>query len=162
VAKQGERPQFVQVTCEQCARIFRRTHGAVKRVKRIFCNRVCRRKFFVGANSPNYRGGHDPNRGCHWISLAAKIRKRDDYTCLRCGMTQVENGRKLDVDHIKPWRSFEDKNEANEPSNLASLCKRCHRIKSATIERDWLRGDRLGMLQYEKAVRLPPLFASVP
>jgi 5-methylcytosine-specific restriction endonuclease McrA len=106
-----------------------------------------------------YRGNADPNRGGEWRRLAEQIRTRDRHTCQRCGTTQLTNGRKLDVDHIRPWRSFTDKRQANDPTNLISLCKRCHRHKTATIERQWLKGDRLAMLQYEKAVKLPPLFA---
>lgn len=82
------------------------------------------------------------------------MRERDGYTCRRCGMTQTENGEALAVDHIKPWRSFTSEIEANDPSNLASLCKKCHGYKTSKVEREWLVGDRIAMAQYEKAVGL--------
>jgi 5-methylcytosine-specific restriction endonuclease McrA len=105
--------------------------------------------------------GHDPNRGPAWLKLAAAIRKRDGYICQRCNKTQDENGQKLDVDHIKPWRLFDDAAEANDPANLTSLCKRCHNLKTTVIERKYLKGDVLAMRQYEKAVKLPPLLARI-
>jgi len=152
--KQNERLAMVQVTCEHCARTFRRTAGAVKRAAHLFCNRVCASKFMSGEQHANWRGGHEPNRGPVWLRLAASMRKRDGYRCRRCGRTQAENGASLEVDHIKPWRSFENKAEANDPSNLASLCKTCHRHKTGSIERKWLRGDVLAMQQYEDAIKL--------
>jgi 5-methylcytosine-specific restriction endonuclease McrA len=109
----------------------------------------------VGPQNPGYRGTQDANRGTGWYRLAASIRKRDGYICRRCRRTQVENGKSLDVDHIKPWRSFENKADANDPSNLASLCRRCHCHKTTSIEAKWLRGDVLAMQQYERAIALP-------
>jgi 5-methylcytosine-specific restriction endonuclease McrA len=117
--------------------------------------------FYVGANHSFWRGGGNPNRGSGWIKLAAKIRQRDGYICQRCNRTQAENGERLAVDHIRPWRSFKNKSEANDPANLASLCKKCHGYKTSKVERAWLKGDMLPMQQYERAVKLPPLLAVV-
>lgn len=158
VAKQSERLALVEVTCAQCARTFRRTRAAVKRVANVFCNKVCARKFLSGENHPHWRGGHDANRGPAWLKLAASIRERDGHACRRCGRTQAENGRKLDVDHIVPWRLFNSAEIANQPSNLVSLCARFHRIKTAKMERAYLIGDCLGMHAYEQSISLPPLF----
>lgn len=151
--KQHRRPAMQTITCLQCGRIFRRTYGAVKRVARAFCNRACFAKFNRGENCSGWRGGHDPNRGLKWIAVAATIRDRDGHICKRCGKAEAENGRKLDVDHIRPWRAFDDKQQANEMLNLVSLCAVCHRQK-AKAERAWLRGDVMGMRQYEQAIGL--------
>lgn len=159
--KAGERLAMVEVTCEHCARIFKRTKGAVKRVKHIFCNKVCLHKFMRGENSPGWRGGHDPNRGPAWLALAAKIRDRDMHICTRCGRTEKENGQKLDVDHIQPWRALIQFGieVANDPANLTSLCRKCHRWKTAHVDTAWLkRGDCLTMSEYQRQVKLPPLF----
>jgi 5-methylcytosine-specific restriction endonuclease McrA len=153
---------MIEVTCAHCARIFRRTRGAVKRTKLAFCNDLCRSKYFVGERAANWRGGHDPNRGPGWLKLARSIRDRDGHICTRCGMTEAENRQKLDVDHIQPWRSLIEFGieVANAPENLTSLCRKCHRWKTATIEQRWLdRGDCLAMSEYQKQVKLPPLFA---
>ncbi len=160
-AKQSERLAMVPVECCGCGRGFRRTAGAVKRVQRVFCSRECRAKFFVGDKCAQWRGGHDHNRGPAWRTLAEKIRERDGYACRRCGKTQAENKRRLDVDHIVPWRAFDRVEDANDPYNLASLCATCHRHKTAKIERAFLNGDCLVQWQDENAVRLPPLFAQV-
>lgn len=161
--KASERLAMVQVTCAQCARIFRRTKGAVKRVENVFCNKVCRAKFTTGENHPHWRGGHDANRGPAWRKLAAEIRDRDEHICRRCGRTETENKQKLDVDHIVPWRAFPGRPDvANDPRNLVALCKRCHRIKTSTAERDYLKGDCYEMAKYERAISLPPLLQHYP
>lgn len=160
----SKRLAMVEVTCAHCARIFRRTQGAVKRTKRSFCNNVCRVKFMRGENTGNWRGGHNPNRGPAWLKLAASIRDRDEHICTRCGMTEAENGQKLDVDHILPWRQMLafGLEAANAPSNLTSLCRKCHRWKTSTVEHKWVHeGDCLAMSEYQRRIKLPPLFQKV-
>lgn len=152
----SKQPQMIEVTCAQCARMFsRRDTKHVRRYRVHFCNIVCRGKFVKGPNHALYRGDCDPNRGRAWTRLAESIRSRDGHVCQRCGRTQEENGQRLSVDHIRPWRSFSDKAIANEPSNLTSLCRSCHAQKTAAAERLWLKGDVLALQQYERAVKLP-------
>mgnify|MGYP001616689683 FL=1 len=73
----------------------------------------------------------DNDRGQEWRALAESIRKRDGRACRRCPTTEAENGERLSVDHIIPWWVFTDKADANDPSNLMSLCRRCHSLKTA-------------------------------
>lgn len=113
-----------------------------------------------GQNSPHYRGTQDPNRGRGWKRIAAGIRERDSHTCQRCGVQHAAGQKAFPVDHIIPWRTFADKVLANDPTNLVTLCMRCHAIKTTIYERKWLKGDRIGMEQYRKALSLPPLFAA--
>jgi 5-methylcytosine-specific restriction endonuclease McrA len=132
-----------------------RTVAAIKRVKHTFCSRECTRKFHVGENSPLYRGDKDPNRGAAWNKLAASIRERDNYCCRRCGLCEWGQPDKLSVDHIRPWRSFKDKTEANHPDNLAALCRVCHSYKTTVIEKAWLRGDVIAWKQWVASLNLP-------
>jgi len=68
--------------------------------------------------------------GTHWNEQRRKARKRDDYTCQGCGITEAEQqenyGCQLEVHHIKPARYFDDYETANALSNLVSLCTDCH------------------------------------
>ena len=53
-------------------------------------------------------------------SLRAYIRERDKYTCQRCGITQAQFGRTLDVHHL-------DHNKLNnDPRNLVCACQNCN------------------------------------
>lgn len=151
-ASRHERPAFLRLACEVCGASFRRTRAAVARTKRAFCGQVCARRFYRGANSPLYRGGKDPNRGGEWNRIAASIRERDAYSCRRCGISEAENGQKLSVDHIRPWRSFDDKAQANDPSNLVALCRPCHATKTTSVERAWLRGDVVAFQQWVRSL----------
>lgn len=101
-----------------------------------------------------FRGGRDRDRGRGWAKRAEKIRARDLYRCQRCGKSEEENGQKLSVDHIIPWRVFEDKDAANVDANLTSLCKSCHSHKTSRAEQRWLRGDRHDFSGYVRAIRL--------
>lgn len=158
-AKLSERPAMLVVQCQRCGASFRRTAAAVKRTKHVFCSRACASQFLTGEQSSAWRGGSDPNRGAGWVKLAERIRARDGYTCQRCTKTQVQNGERLSVDHIVPWRLFNSAAEANHPSNLISLCRDCHGWKTHVAERKMLNGDRILFEQYRRAISLPPLFA---
>lgn len=147
---------FVEVICEQCGAKVQRRASARKR-HRTFCSLACSGVFFSGRESFMFRGGRERGRGKGWERRAEEIRKRDGYQCLRCGKSQQENGRRLSVDHIIPWRCFTDdqKDLANDHKNLASLCIGCHSQKTSRAEQKWLRGDRLDFKAYERALALP-------
>jgi len=75
-----------------------------------------------GEKAPNWQGGLSfEEYGKEFDNkLKEQIRFRDNYKCRKCGCSQIENGRQLDVHHIDY-----DKNNAN-CSNLISLCRSCH------------------------------------
>lgn len=150
----GVRPAMVPATCANCGHAFKRTLGAVTRVTRTFCSRACSQAFHVGENSPMFRGDKDPNRGAAWNKLAEAIRRRDGFSCRRCGKCQGGELTKLSVDHVRPWRSFEDKDAANHPDNLVSLCRSCHAHKTSAVERAWLKGDVIAFNQWVRSLHL--------
>jgi hypothetical protein len=154
VSVQSKRPRLLETTCTNCGSTFKRTAAALKRVKSSFCSESCMASYRVGDQHPAWRGGHDPNRGPGWIALAERMRARDGRLCRWCGKTEAANGQRLSVDHIIPWRSFASATEANDPANLASLCRSCH-AKKARAENRWLRGDVLDMWRYQVAVSQP-------
>ena len=64
-----------------------------------------------------------------WSFLAAKILKRDNYTCKKCGFTydvMLREG-KLQVDHIIEVAAGGD---MWDESNLQTLCDKCHMAKT--------------------------------
>ena len=62
--------------------------------------------------------------------LKLEIRKRDNYTCQECGITETELKCKLHIHHIDYCKT-----NCNE-NNLMSLCSKCH--KKTNFEReDW-------------------------
>lgn len=144
----------VHSVCGHCGKEFTRDVAFLRRVQRAggvsFCSRECTAAYHVGEKSPAWRGGSDPNRGQGWLKRAEEARARDGYKCRRCGKTQEENKQRLSVDHIRPWREFEDAAEANALDNLASLCRKCHSWKTTTLEKKWLRGDYLALQEYRR------------
>lgn len=152
---QKQRPAMIEVPCAQCGTVFRRTQAAIHRNEHSFCSRACTSAFNSAENSASWRGGKQPGyRGPGWPRLAETIRERDGYRCRRCGKHQDEEVTSLSVDHIIPYRSFESRTEANDPTNLVALCRVCHGKKNRA-ERRWLRGDVMEMWQYQIAVAQP-------
>lgn len=55
-----------------------------------------------------------------WSVIAAAVKKRDGYKCVRCGRPETDRG--LQVDHIIEV----SKGGSNAMYNLRSLCPPCH------------------------------------
>jgi DEAD/DEAH box helicase domain-containing protein len=70
--------------------------------------------------------------GRDWPRLAAAIRKRDGNRCQHCGLPETDTAH--DVHHIVPLRKFSSLQEANDPSNLITLCPRCHRKAETAVQ----------------------------
>ncbi len=82
----------------------------------------------------------DPNDyGPNWPAQRDRARVRDGYRCQACGT--LESGRAHDVHHKTPFRTFTSYRQANQLSNLVTLCPRCHhRAELAVRMRSGLAG----------------------
>jgi endogenous inhibitor of DNA gyrase (YacG/DUF329 family) len=130
--------------CEECGKVHQpKTYPSQAR-KRFFCSPQCyavwMSKHRTGSNAPYWKGGWSGRRyyGPNWLAQSRATRARDSYRCKGCGKTQKQNGRPLDVHHIRPFREFgyiRDTNDnylaANDLTNLISLCKQCHGLAEA-------------------------------
>lgn len=67
-------------------------------------------------------------------SVRASVMARDGYRCVQCGQEATE------VNHIKPHYLFppDEILKANLPSNLESLCLKCHAIVTAKQRKDMI------------------------
>lgn len=84
------------------------------------------KRIAVGINNPNYihGEGYFPYPNEFNDQLKEQIRKRDDYICQNCGMTEEEhlivNGRVLAIHHIDYCK------ENCQENNLISICDSCN------------------------------------
>jgi DEAD/DEAH box helicase domain-containing protein len=68
---------------------------------------------------------NEPNEyGASWDRLRDRVKARDGYRCQACGL--LENIRAHDVHHKMPLRLFASIEQANQLSNLVTLCSTCH------------------------------------
>ena len=83
---------------------------------------------------------NDPNQyGPNWEAQRDQARARDNYRCQSCHAP--EHGRAHHVHHKMPFRAFESHRQANDLSNLVTLCPRCHgRVELAVRTRSGLSG----------------------
>lgn len=99
-----------------------------------------RRQAILEKNNPNWIGGIKKRYyGPNWLIQKEIARKRDNFTCQKCGITEYEINQHLDVHHIQPFRTFnyiptvnDNYLLANDLCNLICLCSRCH------TEEEWL------------------------
>jgi len=130
----------VQVKCINCGKIFKVSPIRIKRGVK-FCSNKCRYEYQIGENSPMFgkknpmwQGGLTSKLYPSEFSNQLKelIRHRDGYKCQKCGMPEIENGRKLAIHHI-------DYNKENcKPNNLISLCNRCN-LEVNTNRKKWMK-----------------------
>lgn len=73
-----------------------------------------------------------PNEyGPLWNAIRKQVRARDGYRCQVCGAEERE--RAHEVHHRIPFRSFTSAEEANQLTNLITLCTECHRRVEASV-----------------------------
>ena len=71
-------------------------------------------------------------------SLREKIKKRDNYTCKKCGLSIKDKPNLLlEIDHIVPL----SKNGLTTEDNLQTLCWRCNRTKGSKIEEETIESN---------------------
>jgi len=99
---------------------------------------LAKRHMFDGERNPAWRGGYEPYYGPNWEEQRRSALERDGFKCVLCGKRREENGKDLDVHHIIPFRVFgrERYEEANDLSNLITLCMKCHR---RMLRREYVR-----------------------
>lgn len=125
------------VKCHECGKVIEIRPSELKEYN--FCSHKCSRKYhpkwMQGENSHFWKGGTIEYYGPNWRRRRRQARKRADHQCEYCHKTKAENGKALDVHHIKSFRSFNyvpGKNDnyklANSLDNLVALCMNCHRL----------------------------------
>jgi len=122
--------QHVKVQCCSCGRRFRvPTWYAEAKLRLRFCGRACREAWEreVDGQDRVRLGGRPARRGGNWAVQASRARGRDGYRCRVCGATEEDLGRQLDVHHVMPYRLLGSSPEANNLSNLISVCPSCHK-----------------------------------
>ncbi len=131
----GNKISFEAIKCTSCAKIgnqLAKGHHHTKETKAII------RKHSSGKNNPNWRGGLTKNKYSPEFNkeLREEIRKRDNYTCQNCDMTEEEHiiviGNILSVHHI-------DYNKKNsEKRNLITVCLQCN-VRANYNRKQWER-----------------------
>lgn len=120
----GKGRKRVMVKCDACGKPIEKVPSAV--AEHNFCNRACFGKWRSVANCGDrngaWLGGHVGYRGENWTRQRRAARKRDGNTCQHCGISAPG----LPVHHITPFHLFSDYRQANELSNLVTLCPACH------------------------------------
>nr|USL84267.1 HNH endonuclease [Enterococcus phage Sw5] len=120
--------RYVYIQCDMCNKaIFRRTTKIKKTLN--FCSKNCLNTYhrYIGTHKPKEVTYKVKYYGDNWFKIARTIRKRDNFTCSDCGITQEEYGKELSVHHIKPFVFFDSPEEANKLDNLITICEPCHR-----------------------------------
>lgn len=126
----GKPENKIKINCDWCGKEFERIPAKAGRRNHDFCSKECYHKWqsrhMSGENNYRWKGGGNLYYGPNWERQKRKALKRDNHTCQRCEAD--ENGMKLHVHHIVPFRKFgtEDYKKANRLENLITLCRKCH------------------------------------
>lgn len=117
----------IDVICAWCGKVFKKYESAI--IGRTFCSKKCQHSWsienVIGKKQhehPAWLGGCVRYRGPNWDEKRIETVKRDGSKCCVCGKEA-----KI-VHHKIPFRLFESYEEANDLSNLMTVCKKHHSI----------------------------------
>jgi len=65
------------------------------------------------------------NYGAEWKGITEIVRTRDEHECQHCGVKEEDKA--FDVHHKIPFKQFATAKQANQLSNLITLCSSCHK-----------------------------------
>lgn len=127
----------VEIVCEWCGDT--KTVKPSKVDKSRFCSQGCmvewRVENFSGEDHPRWNGGYNRYYGPNWYQQRREVLERDDYECQSCPVDREQHNERYGCDpvvhHITRFGDFDNYKEANELSNLITLCKRCHGLVEA-------------------------------
>lgn len=135
IAEKGHiwvKPDRIETQCAYCGKPMAVIKSVYESNTNCYCSMECMGKhysqIYSGENSPSWKGGKSHHYIGGFWTVRKLVRKRDNYTCQRCGINEDEYGKQMSVHHIVNYREFEDKEEANNPNNLICLCEPCHRF----------------------------------
>jgi CRISPR/Cas system Type II protein with McrA/HNH and RuvC-like nuclease domain len=103
------------VKCEICGGIFRSTH-----LSRKYCSNDCRDK-------ANKEKSFKQKEITDFV-----IFERDGFRCVYCGKSSIEDGVRLEIEHIYPV----SRDGSAELFNIVTSCSKCNGQKSSTIMSD--------------------------
>lgn len=147
-AKRAKPKITISVPCAVCERLLTRNPSRIARVKQVItcsvnCRNEARRQRLIrtsltkrsGPGHPQWEGLREglTSYGCNWKVQRDAAKRRDNYTCQDCGLTETTYGRALEVHHVVRFLDFETPEEANVLSNLRTLCRPCHRKADAVL-----------------------------
>ena len=122
-----------RVECDFCKKLFQKEDFRIEESNYHFCCGEHRQNWLrnAGEDHPAYKKGQGSYRGPSWNRQRKKAYNRDNGECQHCNMSEEKHvsihNRSADVHHIVPYRLFEDHNNANDESNLITLCCTCHK-----------------------------------
>jgi DEAD/DEAH box helicase domain-containing protein len=69
--------------------------------------------------------------GPAWDELRQQVLNRDGHQCQVCGVD--DKNQALHIHHIQPFRSFINREAANQLQNLVALCPTCHKKAETSV-----------------------------
>ena len=110
---QSETYKPIQLECTRCG------HTWFPRIANVHQCPKCRAFDFMGVTSPSDLGG----KNCRYITSKKRqeILKRDNFTCQRCGATDIP----LEVHHLT-YDMFQGREVPDR--YMVTLCKSCHNM----------------------------------
>lgn len=128
----SRRDNRIDTECAYCHKPMKVIKSRYIANQNCYCSVQCMsdgyRGKFSGEQSPTWKGGKSHHYTGNFFRMRKLARQRDGYICQRCGISESEYGKELSVHHIRNYREFDCKEDANHLDNLISLCEPCHRF----------------------------------
>lgn len=110
-------------TCKNCGGIID------KNIKRYSIRKFCSYKCLALYRNKKHRGKSLIKRKIKRF----EILKRDNFRCVYCGKSSIEDCVKLEIDHLEPESTTKNNLESESQDNLVTSCYDCNQEKSKNI-----------------------------
>lgn len=126
---------IIYLNCAMCNKLVTIPKSRAKKLKQkgfndrplAYCSANCHNLYMKYCQRHDKQVKRHKDYGPNWQYVRDEIRKKYEYKCADCGISELNYGKQLSVHHIIPFVSFDSYKEANELSNLVALCEGCHR-----------------------------------
>lgn len=127
----------VELICKNCGEKYEKKPAVAEGSK--FCSYECLgeasgkiiQERYSGSDHWDWNGGKEDYYGPTWQRQREKRIQLDGEQCVVCGMSKEEHkdaySKDLEVHHIRPIKTFDNYEIANELDNLRTMCVGCHR-----------------------------------
>jgi len=124
----------IELVCPRCGGDFSKMPFNIK-TETTFCSSECFSAHLSdirsGDQNPAWKGGRESYYGPNWSQQRQMALARDDHICQLCSMSASGHydlyGCDLNVHHITRFKAFDSYREANDLSNLVTVCHLCHK-----------------------------------
>ena len=117
-------PKIESKVCKQCGKEFFKKRSCRNWPKIKYCSPECLHDFWNNYKKENLTS---------YYTLRFNVFKRDNFKCIYCGRSSIEDEAKLELEHLIPLRGKKQDWDIIKENELTTSCHECNIGKSDNV-----------------------------